>query len=515
MKTTAEEIAALSPERRRLLELLLRQEAATHADRETPAGTATPTGATRAIPRRPDTGPAPLSFSQQRLWFLHQLDPANPAYNLHAAVRMRGPLHVGALKATLAEIVSRHEALRTTFVVVARQPAQIVGAAQALELPLFDLSGWPESETEVRRLAMAEAARPFDLTQWPLVRATLFRLAAEDHVVLLTMHHIISDGWSMGVLVSEVAALYEAHAAGRPSPLAELSIQFADFAVWERRLLQGAALTEQLAYWKRQLGGAIPQLELPTDRARVPGSAAHGAAQSFALSESLSAALKTLCQQEGVTLFMLLLAAYNVLLCRYTGQEDILVGSPVANRSRAETEPLIGCFINTLVLRTDLSGNPTFRELLRRVRAVVIGAFAHQDVPFEKVVEELRPERAAGQQRFFRVWFVLQNAPMQPLRLPGLLLSDFKVERTTAQFDLALSVVEAGARVVGTLDYNSDLFDADTVAEMLARFTVLLQGAAAAPETPLLDIPLDTSSAADWPARGAAAADAAEDQFAL
>jgi hypothetical protein len=453
------------------------------------------------------------------LWFLNQLEPNNPAYNTPAAVRLQGCLSVEVLERTLGEVIKRHEVLRTTYRTVEGRAVQIINAAEPLRLTLLDLSDLPEAQREIeaRLLAVAEAQRPFDLAHDSVLRASLLRLDQMDHVLLVTVHHIACDGWSMGVLVREVAALYESFAAGRGHALPELPIQFADFAVWERHWLQGEALSRQLAYWKQRLGGNLPTLELPTDRPRTEVQTHHGATHSFVLPTELAEALKALCRREGVTLYMLLLAAYQTLLYRYTGQEDILVGSPIANRNRAETEGLIGCFINTLALRADLSGNPRFRELLGRVREEVLGAFGHQEAPFEKLVGELCPERTLNRRRLFNIWFVLQNAPMQPLELPGLILSNFKVERGMAQFDLAMSITEVGGEFVGTLDYLTDLFDADTIAELLERFKNLLREIAANPEARLLDISLDggaLESGADI-ARVLIESDEMEDQFVL
>jgi len=505
MSETAKEIAELSPERRQLLELLLKRETA-----------AAPS---LTIPRRERSTSVPLSFAQQRIWFLNQLEPRSPAYNTPAAVRLGGRLNAPAMERTLGEIIRRHEALRTTFKMVAGQPLQAIHGAEPISLPVIDLTGLPEAgrELEAQHLAQAEAAEPFDLERGPLVRATLLRLDHKEHVLLFTMHHIVSDGWSTGVLIREVATLYKAFVKEQPSPLPELPIQFADFALWEREWLRAAALDKQLAYWKQQLGGKPPTLELPTDRPRPIVATHKGASKSFALPEILSASLKALCQRLNVTLFMLLLAAFNVLLHLYTGQEDILIGSPIANRNRAETEALIGCFINTLVMRTDLSGNPSFGELLGRVREMVLGAFANQDVPFERVVAELRPQRTHSHQRFFRVWFVLHNAPMQTLELPGLRLSNFKVERGTAQFDLAMSVMEAAGQIVGSLNYSTDLFDAETIAEMLERYALLLQSGAAHPEARLLDISLTRNENESHPiaAPGLLETHEMEDQFVL
>ncbi len=499
----ADEIAELSPERRRLFELLLRQIAAA------PPG----------IPRRNPDAPIPLSLSQQRFWVIHHLKPDNSILNSPAAVRLRGRLVVGALEQTLDEIIRRHESLRTTFRLVGGQPAQIINPASRLQLPPTELGGLPEAEREegARRLAVEEAARPFDLQTGPLLRVRLLRLGESDHVVLFTMHHIIADGWSMGILIREMAALYEAYVNGRPSPLAEPRIQYADFAVWERGHLGDEALERQLDYWRRQLGGQLPQLELPADRPRPAAPLDQGATQPFTLPETLTQSLREVCRRESVTLYTLLLAAYGVLLHRYTGEADILVGSPTANRHRTETEDLIGCFINTLVMRLDLAGNPTFREMLSRAREVALDAFAHQDVPFDKVVGALRREGTRGHDSLYRVWFVLHNAPSESLSLTDLTLTNFHPGRATTPNDLTLSVTEVGARLVCTLDYRTDLFDADTVAEISQRFGTLLAHVASHPDTRLLDVPLDLEAAESTrtPPPPRAAARDSEDAFIL
>jgi len=479
MSDITNEIAGLPPDRRRLLELLLKREATPHTRSLT-------------IPRRDGVGPVPLSFAQQRLWFLNQLEPDSAAYNVPAALRLDGRLNVETLERTLSEIVRRHEVLRTTFKVVDGQAAQVVRDAWAWDLLVEDLSGWPQRlrEAEARNRSLKEARRPFDLSKGIAMRATLLRLDETDHVILLTLHHIVADGWSMGVLVREVAELYRAFSSGQEPSLPELPIQYADFTLWERQLLKADALGTQLAYWKRQLGGRLPTLELPADRMQPAASTRNGASLIFTLPSSLAQPLRDLCRQEKVTLYVLLLAAYAGLLYRYTGQEDILIGTPTANRKRAETEPLIGCFINTLVMRINVSGNPSFRELLSRVREVVLAAFEHDDVPFERLVEELRPERSQSHQRIFQVWFVLQNAPTQTLELPDLTLSDFGLLRETSQFDLALSMTEAHEQLTAALNYSTDKFDADTIAQMAEHFTLLLMEVAADPERRLLEIPL-------------------------
>jgi amino acid adenylation domain-containing protein len=438
----------------------------------------------------------PLSFAQQRLWFLNRLESGSSAYNVPTAICLTGLLNVAALEQSLNEIVHRHEALRTTFVMVDGQPAQVIAPVLRITLPVVDLQHVPETEreAEVQQLATKEARRPFDLAQGPLLRAILLRLTETEHVFLLTMHHIVTDGWSMGVFFRELAVLYEAFAAGRPSPLSRLLVQYADFAVWQRQWLQGEVLETQLAYWQQQLACAPPVLELPTDHPRSPIQTFRGASQSFILSATLTEALKALSQRNGVTLFMTLLAAFKVLLYRYTGQTDILVGTPVANRNRSEIEGLMGFFVNTLVLRTDLSGNPTFQELLQRVSETALGAYAHQDIPFERLVEALRPERNLSRQPLFQVMFILQNAPMEPLELPGLNSSLLEVDTGTARFDLTLSMGENEQGLIGSLVYNTDLFDVATISRMAGHFQTLLAGIVTNLQQRLSELPLLTDA---------------------
>ncbi|MFB3092706.1 MAG: condensation domain-containing protein, partial [Dehalococcoidia bacterium] len=367
----------------------------------------------QALPLLPASrdGDLPLSFAQQRLWFLEQWEPNSSIYNVPVALRLTGPLNVAALEQSLNEISRRHEALRTTFSVVDGQPAQVIAPKLNLTLPVLDLRELTEIErdAEVQRLVVEEAQAPFDLAQGPLLRASLLRLGQEEHVLMLTMHHVVSDGWSLNVLFRETTTLYQAFSTGEPSPLPEIPIQYADFALWQRQWLQGEELESQLAYWKEQLDGIPPVLELPTDRPRPAVETFRGAQQFLLLPDALTRSLKALSQREEVTLFMTLLAAFQTLLHRYTGQDDILVGFPIANRNRAEIEGLIGFFVNTLVLRTDLSGEPTFRELLGRVREVALDAYTHQDLPFEKLVAELHPERDISRNPLFQVIFQLFN----------------------------------------------------------------------------------------------------------
>ncbi len=433
-----------------------------------------------------------VSFAQERLWFLDQLVPNNPFYNIAAAVLLHGWLNSTVLAESINESVRRHEAFRTTFASIEGRPIQVIAHTAELTLSVVDLSGFDQmaQEKEQRRLTTEQSQRPFDLTRGPLLRATLIRKEEQVHVLLLTIHHIICDGWSFGVLMRELATLYDVFSAGMPSPLSQLSIQYADFAIWQREWLQGRVLEEQLAYWKRNLTGMPTILALPTDRPRPPVQTYRGATFSFFLPLALGEHLKALCQREEATLFMGLLAAWQTLLYRYSSQENFAVGSPIANRSRPELEGLIGFFANTLVLRADLSGNPTFRELVHRTREVCLGAYAYQDVPFEKLVEELRPERDASHSPLFQVMFVLQNAPRPVVELPGLTLTPLEVETGTTRFDLTLTVTETRQGLKGSLEYNTDLYDGVTIERMGEHFQVLLESVVADAEQRISDLPL-------------------------
>jgi len=434
----------------------------------------------------------PLSYSQQRLWFLYQLEPSTSAYNIPTAVRLRGVLDSAALARTMNEVVRRHEILRTHYGTIENKPVQFVGLPGDIELELSDFSELPESERESRmlRLAAEEARRPFDLTRGPLLRACLVRLGPEEHVLVLTVHHIASDGWSQGVLVREVGALYKAFSEGGESPLGELPVQYADFARLQRNWLAGDVLDKHLDYWRRQLAGPLPILELPADRPRPEVQSFRGSTLTVHLPANLSESLNAICRSEGVTLFMLLLAAFKALLHRYTGQDDVVIGAPIANRNRVEIEGLIGFFVNTLVLRTDLSGDPDFRELLARLRKVTLEAYAHQDMPFELLVEELQPERDLSRNPLFQVMFQLENTPKEELPLPGLTLSPVDVEGVASQFDLSVDVVESEYGLSVTAEYCTDLFEAATIGRLLDRWRVLLEGIAAEPARRLSDLPL-------------------------
>jgi amino acid adenylation domain-containing protein/non-ribosomal peptide synthase protein (TIGR01720 family)/FkbM family methyltransferase len=442
----------------------------------------------------PRDGKLPLSFAQQRLWFLDQLIPNNPFYNLPSAVRLVGPLDTDALNRTVNEVVRRHEVLRTTFDTVEGQAVQNIHPSLELKVPVADLSSLSEGarEEELHRLATADARRLFDLKQGPLLRASLLRLDENVHAVLVAMHHIVSDGWSQGVLIRELALLYSAFSAGKPSPLPELPVQYADFAFWQRNWLTGDVLEEQLSYWREQLS-EVAAIRLPTDRPRPAMPSFRGARHVFFVSDRVASAVKELSGAEGATLFMTLLGAFQVLLSRYCGQEDVAVGSPIAGRNRSETEGLIGFFVNSLVLRTDLSGDPTFREVTGRAREVALAAYAHQDLPFEKLVDELQPTRDLSRDPLFQVMFALQNAPMPAVGVPsGLTLEPVHVETGTAKFDLTLAMWEWTTELRGFLEYSTDLLDGATVARMAEHLTTLLEAIARSPDAHLSELPMVT-----------------------
>jgi amino acid adenylation domain-containing protein len=440
-------------------------------------------------------GDLPLSFAQQRLWFLEQWNPGSAVYNIPILCRMAGPLNLEALEKSLIEILLRHEALRTTFVEEHGQPVQRIVADATLKLAVTDLAHLPEAEREAEadRMTAEDSRRPFDLVHGPLLRARVLRLCGEDHVLILAMHHIVTDGWSHGVFFRELGVLYEAFSKGQDSPLAPLPIQYPDFAVWQRRCLQGEALDREIEYWREQLRG-LAVLELPTDRPRPPVQGYRGNQKGFTLSSSLLQALNNLSRREGATLFMTLLAAFQTQLHRYSGQQDIAVGSPIANRSCKELEGLIGFFVNTLVMRTKLEGNPSFRELLRRVREVALEAYAHQNLPFEKLVEELNPERDPSRSPLFQVVLVLQNADDSMLSLPGIIVEQKTQNTGTAKFDLLMELEEKPEGLAGSLEYNTDLFDDATIERMIGHFRTLLEGIVANPDQQVSELPLLTEA---------------------
>ncbi len=450
----------------------------------------------------------PASFAQQRLWFLDQLIPGASLYNVPMLFSLQGKLNLPALEQSFNEIVRRHEVLRTTFDTVEGQLVQVIAPKLKLSLPLVNLQQFPASarETEALRIVWQEIQQPFNLSEGPLLRLLLLQLDEMQYILLIGLHHIVFDEWSTGVLIQELGALYTAYSEGKPAALPELSIQYADFAYWQREWLQGEVLERQLSYWQRQLKD-ISVLQLPCDRPRPPLQSYRGAIQLFELQQSLLEGLEGLSQQEGVSLFMTLLAAFQTLLYRYTGQLNIAVGSPIANRNRSELEYLIGFFVNTLVFRADLSGHPTFRELLGRVREVTLGAYAHQDLPFEKLVEELQPDRNLSHNPLFQVVFALQNTPMAQLELPGLTLSSLNFETKTTRFDLELYLWKYSENfrslwgkgwqqaegLRGVVVYNTDLFEPATIARLRQHFQTLLEGIVANSDARVADLPVLTA----------------------
>ncbi|MBD2076663.1 amino acid adenylation domain-containing protein [Phormidium sp. FACHB-592] len=453
--------------------------------------------------RLPTRTQSPLSFAQQRLWFLYQLTPGNPFYNVPAAIRLTGTLDQTALERSFQAVVRRHAALRTTFTTHEGQPVQVVEPDITVELAVVNLQAVAVSDREriSQQLATAEAQHPFNLTTDPLLRVTLLQFDSSESVLLLTMHHIVADGWSLGVLIKELAYCYTAFVEGRSPSLPPLPIQYTDFADWQHRWLQGEVLEKQLAYWRKQLQ-ALPVLQLPSDRPRPAVQTYRGATYPLQISATLTQALETLSQQSGASLFMTLLAAFQTLLYRYTEQTDIAIGCPIANRHRSELEGLIGFFVNSLVLRSNLSGQPTFRTLLERVRNVALEAYKYQDLPFEKLVEALDPDRDLSRNPLFQVAFALQNAPMQPLELPGLTLTPAPLESGSTRFDLEVHLWEPahGLRSLwqsqeglsGFISYSTDLFDRDRIGRLIGHFQTLLEGIVANPDASLADLPLLT-----------------------
>jgi len=436
----------------------------------------------------------PLSFTQQRMWFMEKLQPEKCLYNLSFPTCLEGLVNVHALERSFNTIIQRHETLRTTFTVVDGQPMQVVSQCQRIELPIIDLrqSSQVEQTAKVDELIKENAQQFFDLNAGPLLRVGLIQLEDTKSILLFTAHHIVFDGWSIGVFLRELEGFYDAFCNGKSFILPDLPIQYGDFAVWQRDRLQGKILESHASYWKEKLSGTLPILELPCDRIRPKIQTYAGAVKSFALPKSLSKALLDLAQQENSTLFMVLLTTFNILLHRYSGQEDLLVGTPIANRNQAEIEGLIGVFINTLVLRNNLSGNPTFRELLTQVRQTTLEAYTHQDFPFEKMIEELQLDRELGQSPLFQAMLVLQNQPIDDLKLTNLSLSPIEFENPISQFDLTLSLAETAQGLIGRLEYSTDLFDQSTIVRIIGHFQTLLEGIIANPDISISQIPLIT-----------------------
>ncbi len=444
------------------------------------------------VTRRDTSKPALMSFSQQRMWFVDQLEPGSPLYNITSVVRLEGELDVVVLERALREVARRHEALRTTLLQDEAGLLQVISPEPVTTLERVDLSALPEPERgeQSRRRVTDEAQRSFELARGPLMRTTLVRLGARSHLLVVVLHHAISDGWSLGVLVREVAALYPAFLKGQPSPLPPLPVQYADYSAWQRERLAGGLLEKQLDYWRRQFEGGPSVLELPTDRPRPALQTFTGRRQPMVLARPLVEALRVLGQQEGASLFMVLLAGLMTLLSRYSGQQDVCIGSPIAGRNRAELEGLVGLFLNTLALRAKVEPGRSFRELLRRVKDVTLGAYAHQDVPFEKLVEELLPARDPSRSPLFQVMFVLQNTPRGTLALPGLTLRAEEPDNGTAMFDLSLALTETEGGIEGFLSYNTDLFEPATAERMVRHLEVLLESAVRRPEEAVEKLPL-------------------------
>ncbi|MFO0762663.1 MAG: non-ribosomal peptide synthase/polyketide synthase, partial [Byssovorax sp.] len=432
----------------------------------------------------------PLSFAQERLWFIDQIEPNSPLYNVASAMRFGGRLDERALEKALAAVVARHEVLRTTFTAVEGRPAPVIHPSALVHVPVLDLTALPEHEraAAIRRETSDEAHRPFDLQRGPLIRGRLLRLAEDDRVLMVTMHHIVSDAWTRGILHRELGRLYAAFARGLPDPLAPLPIQYADFAAWQRAWLSGEVLDKQLAYWKTQLAGAPESLNLPTDRPRPAVQSHRGAARAFRLPEALGKSLRELSRRENATLFMTLLAVFEILLHRYSGQSDLVVGSPILNRTRPETEHLIGFFLNTLVLRTEVTDDLTVQELLAKVRETCLGAYAHQDIPFERLVQELAPVRDLGKTPLFQVNFTLQTAGQSAARLSGVKMRPVSAELTISKFDLTLGMMDGAGGLGGSFEYSTDLFDAPTIERMMAHFEALLAAVVEAPEAKIADL---------------------------
>ncbi|HEU5380545.1 MAG TPA: amino acid adenylation domain-containing protein [Ktedonobacteraceae bacterium] len=452
-------------------------------------------GKAERIPRRTSQESAPLSFSQQRMWFLQQWEPGSPLYNIPMALRLSGKLDRVALKQAFEEIIKRHDILHTTFDVQDGVPVQVIHTSSALALPLIDLCELSEvlQETLVQELIAAESKRVFDVQQGPLLRVVLLKRAKTEHVLILTVHHIVADGWSMQIVLGELCALYGAFSLGLSSALEEPPLQYADYAEWQRQWLQGPILERQLGYWKQQLAN-LPTLELALDRPRPAVLSFRGASFPFALSSSLTQRLHQLSKQQGVTLFIVLLTTFQILLARYSHQRDIMLGTPVANRNRKELERLIGYFSNMLVLRTDLSGNPTFREALLRVRDVCFDAYTHQDLPFERLVEELQPERDRSRNPLFQVMFALQNEPMSEAEMPGLEMEELAVQSGISRLDLSLNMTELQHGLVGEVEYSTDLFRVETIAALVERYSALLESVITHTDQRMLEFPILTEA---------------------
>lgn len=448
-----------------------------------------------AIQRRANRKLASVSYPQERLWFVNQLQQENSAYNVPGALRFKGELDAVALKKSIDEIIRRHDVLRTTFRMVDGQIVQVIEEEMQIDLGVEDLRQFPKEqrEEERKRAEVGAACHSFTLDQGPLIRMRLLRVDDDEHLLLLTVHHIVFDGWSIGIFVRELASLYRAYSKGEEPSLPPLPIQYGDYAEWQRTtLLEQAEMEKQLSYWREKLKGMPTALDLPTDRVRPPVQTFRGATKTFRLPNGLKVQLEALGKQEGATLFMTLLAAFKTLLYRYSGQNDLVLGTPIANRKLRETEPLIGLFLNLLVLRTEMSGELTFRELLRRVRQGTLEAYEHQDIPFEKLVEELKPERDLSRHPLFQVMFVLQNAPVPSLEWEDLSIEIRELDTGTAKFDLNVWMTDTGEGLTGTWEYNTDLFDEQTIIQMAEHFENILRLVAEDADQTIAELPFLT-----------------------
>ncbi len=474
-------IASLPPEKRELFEMMLMEQGVDLSQ-------------IMIVPQKRDTNRFPLSYSQQRLWFLDQLEPETALYNISPVLRLKGKLNFEALEKSFNEIIRRHEALRTTFDKDGDAPVQVIAPELNIKIEMIE----PETanailnDSEINRIALKESQIPFNLSTGPLLRVKLLRVAEEDHVLILTKHHIISDNWSTGLMVHEMMQLYSAFTQGQPSPLPELAVQYADFAFWQRKWLSGKTLENQAAYWREQLKDAPPVLDMPLDKPRPAYQTYNGSFKTFTLSGATHKALNELSRQQEATLFMTTLAAFQVLLMRWTGQEDFCIGSPIANRNRKETEAMLGVFINTLVLRSIVPGELPFKELLNNTKTMTLDAYAHQDIPFETLVEELKPERDMSHSPFFQAMFVMNNARVDKLELPGLELSLLEIDNKTTKFDLILNMTESDEGLLCKMEYNTDLFFPETIDRLIAQYRTLLEGILRNPESAVSRLPMLT-----------------------
>jgi Condensation domain len=483
MKNLSERISALSPTQRTLFEARLKQKS---------IDARKALAQSQAIPRRRQLNNCPLSFDQERLWSLNQGAEGNPAYVIYTASRLEGLLDVSVMQRAIDEIIRRHEILRATFAVVDGSPVMVITPQLQLDLRVEDLTSLPASERlqEAMRRVNLASGKAFDLSRGPLVRVGLLRLGEQDHVLYINLHHTITDRWSAAIVQEELEALYDAFSKGEPSPLADMPIQFPDFAAWQRQWLQGETLEEQSAYWRRQLAGATMVLELPTDRPRPPVQQFRGARERIMIPNSLLAALKSLAQGEGSTMFMTMLAAYNLLLYRHSQQSDILVGLTISTRERPETVGMLGYLLNMVVLRTRLADDLSFRQLLRQVRAAVVGAFAHQDMPLGLLIQQLQPPPDPSRSPVFQVSYIYLDFPeLGAMNQAGLRATTLDLDNGSSRFDLTLALTEKSAGLDTMFEYNTDLFEAASVRRMLERLVAMLEVIASDADLTVADLP--------------------------